>query len=246
MVKPSQPTEIPGSGSGNEPRRLAALKEYHVLDAAAEKSYDGITELAAHICNVPITLICQKDDPQQVIKSKAAFGKNVAVACKSFCSRIISSRVPLIVRDARKDKRFANSTLVTRPPKIRFYAGFPLLDSEGAAIGTLCVMDRRPRRLTTTQRRVMQALARKVVVLIELRRVSAHLASALAQVKTLRGLIPICAWCKRIRDDGGYWSQIEAYFHAHADADFTHSICPNCLKKERTRLNRLRRAKGSK
>jgi GAF domain-containing protein len=246
MVKTSQPNEIFGSDSGNEPRRLAALKEYHVLDAAAEKSYEGITELAAFICNVPLSLICLKSDPLQVFKSKAVLGKNGAASCKSFCSQTISSTVPLIVHDARKDKRFANCKLVTRPPGIRFYAGFPLLDSKGAAIGTLCVMDQRLRRLTTTQRRVMQALARKVVVLIELRRVSAHLANALEQVKTLRGLIPICAWCKRIRDDDGYWNQVEAYFHAHADADFTHSICPNCLKKERTRLSRLQRVDGSK
>jgi len=246
MVKALQPTKIFGSDSGNEPRRLAALKEYHVLDATAGKAYDGITELAAHICNVPITLISLKGDPRPVFRSKAVLGKHGAAACQSFCLRMISSRVPLIIRDALKDKRFANCKPVTRSPRLRFYAGFPLVDSEGAEIGTLCVMDQRPRRLATTQRRVMQALARKVVLLIELRRVSTHLANALAQVKTLRGLIPICAWCKRIRDDDGYWSQVEAYFHAHADVDFTHSICPKCLKMERTRLSGLRRPGGSK
>jgi GAF domain-containing protein len=246
MVKASQPTEILGSDSGNEPSRLAALKEYHVLDATVEKLYDGITELAAHVCSVPLAVICLKDDSRKGFKPKVVVGRNRPGSCKSYCSQMISSRVPLIVRDALKDKRFVNCNLVTRPPRIRFYAGFPLMDSDDVAMGMLCVMDTRTRRLTTTQRHVMQALARKVGVLLELRRLSAHLADALEHVKMLSGLIPICAWCKRIRDDDGYWSQIEAYFHAHADADFTHSICPKCLKKERTRLSRLRRADGSK
>jgi hypothetical protein len=59
------------------------------------------------------------------------------------------------------------------------------------------------------------------------------MAEALEHVKTLHGLLPICAWCKRIRDDKGYWSQVEAYFHEHAGADFTHGICPECLERQR-------------
>ena len=79
----------------------------------------------------------------------------------------------------------------------------------------------------------MQALSRQVMALLELRRVSARMAEALEKVKTLHGLLPICAWCKRIRDDQGYWSQVEAYVHAHTGADFTHGICPECLEKQR-------------
>jgi hypothetical protein len=79
----------------------------------------------------------------------------------------------------------------------------------------------------------MQALSRQVMALLELRRVSAHLAEALEHVKTLHGLLPICAWCKRIRDDQGYWNQVESYVRAHSNADFTHGICPKCLEKQR-------------
>ena len=124
MGKTSPPTDIFGSDPGHEPRWLAALKEFHVLDATAEKPCDGITEPAPHICNVPITLICLKGNPQPVFKSKVVLGKNGAAACKSFCSQMISNRVPVIVRDARTDKRFAGCIQVTRPPKIRFYAAF--------------------------------------------------------------------------------------------------------------------------
>ena len=77
----------------------------------------------------------------------------------------------------------------------------------------------------------MQALSRQVMALLELRRVSARMADALENVKTLHGLLPICAWCKRIRTDEGYWSQLEAYIREHTDADFTHGICPECFQK---------------
>jgi hypothetical protein len=77
----------------------------------------------------------------------------------------------------------------------------------------------------------VQALSRQVMALLELRRVSARLADALEQVKTLQELLPICAWCKRIRDDEGYWNQVEAYFHKYTGAEFTHGVCPQCLEK---------------
>ena len=78
----------------------------------------------------------------------------------------------------------------------------------------------------------MQALARQVMARLEFRRVSMHLAEVLEQVKTLRGLLPICAWCKRIRDDRGYWKQVETYIQEHTEANFTHGICPECLQRQ--------------
>ena len=80
---------------------------------------------------------------------------------------------------------------------------------------------------------MMEMLARQVMSRLELRRVSNQLAEALEHVKTLHGMLPICAWCKRIRDDHGYWSQAEAYVKQHSDAEFTHGICPECLEKVR-------------
>jgi hypothetical protein len=108
-----------------------------------------------------------------------------------------------------------------------------LINPEGLALGTLCAIDRQPRQLTAKQEKAMQALARQVMALLEFRRVSARLADALEQVQTLQALLPICAWCKRIRDDEGYWDQVEAYFHKQTGVDFTHGICPECLEKVR-------------
>jgi hypothetical protein len=217
----------------NEAQRLAALKEYRILDTAAEQAYDDITALAAYLCRVPITMISLVDESRQWFKSKLGLNQRETPRDVAFCAHAILQTEPLIVRDALKDARFADSALVARSPHIRFYAGFPLASPEGFALGTLCAIDRRPRQLSTEQKTAMRALARQVMALLELRRVSARMAEALEKVKTLHGLLPICAWCKRIRDDQGYWSQVEAYFHAHAGTDFTHGICPDCLEKQR-------------
>jgi GAF domain-containing protein len=217
----------------NETQRLAALREYQILDTAAEQTYDDITALAAYLCNVPIAVISLVDKSRQWFKSKLGLNERETPRDVAFCAHAILQSEPLIVRDALKDSRFADSALVTRAPYIRFYAGFPLASPEGFALGTLCAIDRKPRQLSAEQKQAMQSLSRQVMALLELRRVSTRLAEALENVKTLHGLLPICAWCKRIRDDQGYWSQVEAYVHAHTEADFTHGICPDCFEKLR-------------
>jgi GAF domain-containing protein len=217
----------------NEAERLAALREYHILDTGAEQAYDDITALAAYLCEVPIAMISLVDESRQWFKSKLGLNERETPRDVAFCAHAILQSEPLIVRDALKDVRFADSALVTRSPHIRFYAGFPLASPEGFALGTLCAIDRRPRQLSARQKTAMQALARQAMAMLELRRVSARMADVLDKVKTLHGLLPICAWCKRIRDDHGYWSQVEAYIHHHMGADFTHGICPECLEKQR-------------
>jgi GAF domain-containing protein len=217
----------------NEEKRLAALREYHILDTAAEQTYDDLTALAAYLCEVPIAMISLVDESRQWFKSKVGLNQQETPRDVAFCAHAILQSEPLIVRDALNDARFADSALVTRAPHIRFYAGFPLSTPEGFALGTLCAIDRKPRQITPKQKTAMQALARQVMALLELRRVSARMAGALANVKTLHGLLPICAWCKRIRNDQGYWGQLEAYIREHTEADFTHGICPECFEKNR-------------
>jgi GAF domain-containing protein len=216
-----------------EAERLAALRSYHILDTAAEQIYDDITLLAAFVCKTPIAMISLVDESRQWFKSKLGLNQQETPRDVAFCAHAILQADPLVVRDTFDDDRFSESALVHREPYIRFYAGFPLITPGGHALGTLCAIDRKPRRITLTQTQAMQALARQVMAALELRRASDQLAHALEHLQTLRGLLPICAWCKRIRDDQGYWNQVEAYFHAHADVDFTHGICPQCLEKER-------------
>jgi len=215
----------------NETERLAALKSYHILDTAAEQSYDDIAALAAYVCEVPIALISLVDTARQWFKSKVGLEQEQTSREIAFCAYTILQREPFIVRDALKDSRFAKNPLVTDEPHIRFYAGFPLINLEGLALGSLCVIDRKPRQLSIGQDKAMRVLSKQVMTLLEFRRVSAHLADTLKQVKTLQALLPVCAWCNRIRDDKGYWDEVEAYLHKHAGVDFSHGICPECLEK---------------
>jgi len=226
----------------NEAERLAALKAYHILDTGTEQSYDDITALAAHICKVPVAMISLVDEVRQWFKSRLGVEQQQTPREVAFCAHAILQNEPFIVRDAAKDRRFAGTALVTGKPRIRFYAAVPLINPEGLALGTLCVVDHQPRQLSATQQKALQALSRQVMALLELRRVSSHLADALDRVKTLQGLLPICAWCKRVRDDEGYWSQVEAYFHKATGADFTHGICPQCMEKAQTELLHKRSA----
>jgi hypothetical protein len=226
----------------NEAERLAALKEYHILDTGTEQSYDDITTLAAHICEVPVAMISLVDEDRQWFKSKVGLEQQQTSRDVAFCAHAILQNEPFVVRDATKDRRFADNALVTGEPHVRFYAGIPLINPEGLALGTLCVVDHQPRRLSAKQQEALQALSRQVMALLELRRVSARLADALEHVKILEELLPICAWCKRIRDDKGYWDQVEAYIHKYTGADFTHGICPECLAKAHAKWKHKRSA----
>ncbi len=217
----------------NEAARLAALKAFRILDTESERVYDDLTTLAAHICGVPIAMISLVDHSRQWFKARVGMKVQETPREAAFCAHAILQTEPLVVQDATVDPRFADSILVQREPHIRFYAGFPLVTQDGFSLGTLCAVDRKPRELNPDQAEAMKALARQAMVLLEFRRVNYQLAESLEHVRTLRGLLPICAWCKRIRDDHGYWNQVEGYIRENTEADFTHGICPECLEKER-------------
>ena len=219
----------------NEPQRLAALKEYDILDSAMDKAFDDICALSAFICAAPMSCISLVDGERQWFKSRFGVEPSETSRDIAFCSHTILSSEPHIVPDTTQDPRFAGNPLVTGDPYVRFYAGFPLVSDEGYALGALCAADRGPRALSEDQKKAMSILARQVMALIEARRISAHLAEALQKVQILQDLLPICAWCKRIRDDHGYWNKLEAYMSSRIGVDFTHSICPDCYEKVKTK-----------
>jgi GAF domain-containing protein len=211
--------------------RLAALKRYRILDTAPEAAFDDITRLAAFISGAPISLMTLIDRERQWFKSSLGLSLAQTPREDAFCAYTILQADVMVIEDALQDERFAQHPLVLGDPNIRFYAGAPLLTPEGHALGSVCVIDREPRQLTAAQKAALESLARMVITTLELRRVSSELAEAASNIKALSGLLPICSYCKEIRNDNGYWEQVEAYVQTHTDATFSHAICPKCTAK---------------
>lgn len=170
----------------NEKRRLNVLWQYEVLDTIPEALFDDLTELAANICEAPIALISLVDEKRQWFKSK--FGTSLTETSRdvSFCSHAIRQPDLFIIPDAARDQRFATNALVTSDPKIRFYAGAPLITADGYALGTLCVIDKVPRELRPEQKQALRILARHVVSQLELRRRSRELSESRLQNNRVR------------------------------------------------------------
>ncbi len=154
----------------NEAARLQALQQYQILDTEPEAAFDDLTSLAAQICQTPTALICLVDDCRQWFKAKVGLTASETPRDLAFCAHTILHSDLLIVPDALADSRFTQNLLVTHDPKIRFYAGVPLITPEGQALGTMCVIDFQPRELSSQQLAALQALGRQVVAQLELRR----------------------------------------------------------------------------
>ena len=154
----------------HEARRLKVLWQYDVLDTVPEEVFDDLTDLAAHICDAPIALISLVDEDRQWFKSRIGITVSETSRDISFCAHAIMNDGLFVVPDATKDKRFKNNPLVTGSQKIRFYAGAPLITPDCHALGTLCVLDSKPRTLRPEQAQALRVLAHHVVSQLELRR----------------------------------------------------------------------------
>lgn len=165
----------------NEAARIKALQDFEILDTDPEGAFDDITRLVANICGTPIAAVSLIDSERLWFKSKVGLDAPEVGRDIAFCSHAILKPGLLIVPDAQKDMRFADSPLVSSGPQLRFYAGTPLTTSNEIAVGALCAIDYVPRDLTLEQQEALEILGRQVVSQIKLRRNLAVIEAALQQ-----------------------------------------------------------------
>jgi PAS domain S-box-containing protein len=192
---------IPAQEPSNEIERIAALYECSILDTESEQGFDDITRLAADICKTPIALVSLLDKDRQWFKSKVGLSETETSRRISFCAHAILQDGIFIVHDTLADPRFATNPLTIEPPHIRFYAGVPIKTSEGYPLGTLCVIDYKPRDLNQEQINALKALARQVAYIIDSRRSLLEINHSVP-ISDLQTNVPKASFVKKI----AFWS----------------------------------------
>jgi anti-sigma regulatory factor (Ser/Thr protein kinase) len=203
--------------SAGETDRLAALRRYRILDTEPEQRFDDLALLASQICGTPMALISLIDGERQWFKARVGLAVTQTPRDVAFCARAIEQPGLFIVPDALDDPRFRDNPFVRQEPHIRFYAGAPLVTADGFALGTLCVLDQKPRTITAAQKAALEALKRQVIAQLELRRslddlgaalaardkaereqerILAELRESLDNVERLSSLLPYCSECE--------------------------------------------------
>jgi GAF domain-containing protein len=156
--------------STNDAARVDALQKYAILDSEPEQAFDDLTLLASYVCKTPIALISLVDEDRQWFKARIGISATETSRDIAFCSTAIQQTEVFVVPDALQDERFRTNPLVVSEPNIRFYAGAPLINEDGYALGTLCVIDRQPRELVADQETALKALSRLVLMQMDFRR----------------------------------------------------------------------------
>ena len=167
----------------SETERVKLLKSYSILDSLPESDYDNLTILASQICDTPIALITFVDDDRQWFKSRQGLDNSETPREVSFCAHAIDNTNSIFeVSDARNDARFHDNPLVTGPKNIVFYAGASIKNLNGLPLGTICVIDHKPKILTEAQKIALQALADQTMKLLELRLHKIELEKTMAEL----------------------------------------------------------------
>lgn len=186
----------------NEKERLQALYSYDILDSASEEIFDSITKLAGHIYNVPVCLISLVDGERQWFKAKKGLSACETSRDISFCGHAILGSEVFYVADSTKDERFSDNPLVTQDPHVVFYAGVPLIDRNGFALGTLCLIDHQPREFQPEEFEQLKVLGMQVTHLIEARKEKKEREKTLSLLTKLSLNLPGFIYTYKIRPDG--------------------------------------------
>lgn len=177
------------------------------MDTAAEKYYDDLTRLAASICDSPISLISLVDESRQWFKAKVGLSSSETPREYAFCAHTIQQNSLMIVEDALKDPRFKDNPLVLGDPKIRFYAGAPLMVKGGINLGTLCIIDRKPRSLSQYQKESLTTLSHAIVAQLKYKK-------AYEQLERIEHILQYCEKCRKIELYDSFGTEWEA-LHDH-------------------------------
>jgi hypothetical protein len=174
----------------NESQRLAALASYQLLDTLPEEVYDDITKIASELCGTPIAMLSLIDKDRHWAKSRQGVEITEFSRDLSFCAHaIINPDTPMVVEDLRYDERFHDHPFVTGTSNILFYAGVPVVDTDGFALGTICVLDHRPRALPEEKLAALKALAKLVQAHLSLRKVTLELTQTKADLDQARNAL---------------------------------------------------------
>ena len=172
----------------NESERLQQLRLYRILDTPPEDAFDRITRIISKTIGVPIALVSLIDKDRQWFKSRHGLDASETPRELAFCAHAILGKKVFVVEDALNDERFFDNPLVTSDPSVRFYAGAPLRTGDGLNLGTLCAIDRQPRKLSEDHRQLLEDMAHLVVDEMELRLGLQQAMSGLAEETRLRSL----------------------------------------------------------
>ena len=154
MIKPAIPSD--------ESKRLQTLRDLRLLDTPPEERFDRVTRLAKQIFSTPIALVSLVDADRQWFKSRQGLDAEETSRDISFCGHAILDDKIMVVNDAETDLRFCDNPLVCGDPSIRFYAGYPLAAPDGSRVGTLCIIDDKPKEMSNEQLQLLRELGRMV------------------------------------------------------------------------------------
>ena len=214
------------------------------------KRWQDIVDAIADLFSVPCVAINRLDPPElEAFRTNSGpenpmpSGIRMSLT-EAYCRNTVMRQRQVIYTDARKDPEMAESI----PVKAGFHAymGYPLFWPEGEIFGTICVIDNKVNmwkkqqdKILCTFKDMIEAHLALVFTIEQLGEKNNQLQKAYNEVKTLKGMLPICAKCKKIRDDKGYWNQIESYIKKHSEAEFSHSICPECAAEINAEIDKM-------
>lgn len=216
---------------------MADTKNYRIPDIAVLK-WRNIADLLAQVAGVPMATINILEEGRLRVIS-GSHGKELREGddsyvemlpgAKIYCAAVVQAREKLVIPDAMKSDFWKESEGAKKG--FVAYAGVPIFNPDGEIFGSVCLFDRKPNAFEGPIVRLMEEFSEIITGHLSIIAKNAQLEDTLKEVRTLQGLIPICANCKKIRDDKGFWQKVEVYLEERSNARFTHGLCEDCIQK---------------